>query len=65
MKLWPLPDPKAYTTWMSPGEGIIDPTWVKALILDDGETQVCFVTIDGIGSDAGLNLLAYHIFRCI
>ena len=34
---------------------------MKALVLDDGETQVCFVTIDGIGSDAGLNLMAYHI----
>jgi len=44
---------------MTGNVGNLEPTWVKALVLDDGETQVCFVTIDGIGSDAGLNLKAY------
>jgi len=60
VELWPLPDPKAYTTWMMPSQGIMDPTWAKALFLDDGSTQICFVTLDGIGSDAGLNLMAYQ-----
>lgn len=29
VEFWPLPDPKAYTTWMTPSVGIIDPTWVS------------------------------------
>jgi hypothetical protein len=35
---------------MNPSKGIIDPTWVKALVIDDGRTPVAFVTLDMIGS---------------
>jgi hypothetical protein len=47
---------------MAPSVGVMDPSWVKALVIDDGEgAQICFVTIDGIGSDDHLNFLAYGI----
>jgi len=35
--------------WMIPSTGHLDPTWVKALIIDTGDVQSCFVTIDAIG----------------
>ena len=41
--------------------GHLDPTWAKALVMDDGKVQTCIVTLDGVGSDANLNLLSYDI----
>jgi hypothetical protein len=46
---------------MEPSVGILDPTWVKALVIDDGTTKVCFVTLDGIGADGNLADLAFDI----
>lgn len=58
---WPLPRPDVYTTFMMPSTGVLDPNFAKALVLDDGKTAICVVTLDGIGSDGTLNELAYSI----
>lgn len=58
---WPIPDPTPYTTWMTPSTGIMDPTWVKALVLDNGVTQVAFITFDAIGCDGNLNQIVYNM----
>jgi len=58
---WPLPEPKEYTFWMTPSVGVMAPLWVKALVIDNDEERVAFVTLDGIGSDGTLNELAYKI----
>jgi len=58
---WPLMSFTEYTNWMTPSVGIMDPTWVKALILDNGITQIVHVTYDTIGSDGALNKMAYDI----
>ncbi|KNC56090.1 uncharacterized protein AMSG_02103 [Thecamonas trahens ATCC 50062] len=61
---WPLPQKRKYTTFMMPSVGIIDPTWCKVLILDDGKgTQLAFVTLDGIGSDETLNGIVIEKIR--
>jgi hypothetical protein len=46
---------------MNGAKGHLDPTWVKSLVLDDGNTAICLTTLDGIGSDANLNQMAYDI----
>jgi hypothetical protein len=43
-------DREKYCNWMNPSQGIIDPTWVKALVIDDGRTPVAFLTLDMIGA---------------
>eukprot|EP01112_Ceratiomyxa_fruticulosa_P020747 TRINITY_DN7153_c0_g1_i1.p1 TRINITY_DN7153_c0_g1~~TRINITY_DN7153_c0_g1_i1.p1 ORF type:complete len:465 (-),score=91.10 TRINITY_DN7153_c0_g1_i1:73-1467(-) len=58
---WPLIKSTPYTNWMTPSVGIMDPTWVKALVIDDGEgTQMCIVTVDAIGSDENLVNVTYN-----
>ena len=37
---------------MTPSVGHLQPTWVKALVIDDGQTKFCFVTVDAIGRNA-------------
>jgi len=39
---------------MVPSKGHLQPTWVKALIIDGGDGQICFVTLDAIGMVCGL-----------
>jgi len=56
---WPIPILRQYTTWMEPSTGVLTPTWVKAVVIDNGEERFCFVTLDGIGSDGNVNELAY------
>ena len=34
---------------MMPSKGHLDPTWVKVLIIDTGDVQACFITLDAIG----------------
>jgi len=52
---WPLPEFKKYTTFMTPSTGIMNPTWVKALAVNDGNgDDIVFVTIDAIGADGTL-----------
>lgn len=46
---------------MMPSTGVLDPNFAKALVLDDGQTTIAIVTLDGIGSDGTLNQLAYDI----
>jgi hypothetical protein len=46
---------------MMPSVGVLDPNYAKALVLDDGTTKICIVTLDGIGSDGTLNELAYDL----
>jgi len=58
---WPLPYFTEYTTFMTPSQGFLDPTWTKALVLDNGKEQFVFCTFDGIGSDSNLNQLSYDI----
>ena len=35
--------------WMIPSTGHLEPTWVKCLIIDTGNVQSCFITVDAIG----------------
>jgi len=58
---WPLPRLLNYTTFMSPSIGVLDPNYAKALYIDNGITQVCFITMDGIGADGSLFEIAYYI----
>lgn len=60
VKLWPLPDLRKYTNFMTPSVGHLQPTWVKALVIDDGQTKFCFVTVDAIGSDGTLRRMAWE-----
>lgn len=60
-KYWPLISPKEYTTWMEPSTGVMDPTWVKALVISDGTETICFATIDGIGADSSLAMMGWEI----
>jgi neutral ceramidase len=63
-QFWPLFDPDyPYCNWMNPSEGVIDPTWVKALVIDNGQEQFAFVTVDAIGSSGPLMDLAYQIAK--
>lgn len=61
---WPLPKLKSpddlYTTWMQPSVGVRDMVFSRALMIEDaaGKT-ICHVTMDGIGSDGGLNAKAF------
>jgi len=62
VKFWPLPDPgREYTNWMTPSQGTLDPTWCKVLIMNDGDMEVAFVTIDAIGMDGSLASLSYDL----
>ena len=38
---------------MTPSIGRMEPTWAKALVIDNGGELFCFVTIDAIGSCLG------------
>jgi len=58
---WPIPDPQKYSTFMTGNIGVLDPLYAKALVLDNGSTKICFVTIDAIGSDGAVSSLAYDI----
>lgn len=59
--LWPVPEFTNYTTFMMPSKGVMDPTWVKVLIVDDGTNPWAIITLDGIGSDSSLNYLSWTI----
>lgn len=37
--------------------GPLQPTWVKALVIDSGKTKFCFVTVDSIGKNDEFALL--------
>jgi len=57
---WPLPSFNNYTTFMEPSVGILDPSWVKCLVIDDGNGErFAFVTMDAIGADGNIEELAY------
>jgi len=58
---WPIPQFGTYTTFMMPSTGVLDPTWTKALVIDNGEEQIAFITLDGIGSDGALSMMAWTI----
>eukprot|EP00003_Mantamonas_plastica_P025806 TRINITY_DN513_c0_g1_i15.p3 TRINITY_DN513_c0_g1~~TRINITY_DN513_c0_g1_i15.p3 ORF type:complete len:441 (-),score=141.77 TRINITY_DN513_c0_g1_i15:4571-5893(-) len=58
---WPAPEVKEYTTFMTGSTGAINPTWVKALVIDNGNTKFAWATLDGIGSDGGLMRLGFEL----
>jgi len=58
-ELWPLPYFTNYTTWMNPSVGVWNPTWVRALVLDNGVERFVFVTSDVIAADGTLSKMAY------
>jgi len=60
VKYWPIPSRTRYTYWMMPSQGILDISWAKALVIDNGIEKVCFVSVDAIGADGGLIEAAYH-----
>jgi len=59
---WPIPEWGEYTAFMTPSEGVMNPTWVKALVIDDenGE-RICFVTTDTMCADSSLAFLAHAL----
>jgi len=60
---WPKPLFTKYTSWMTPSQGVMNPSWVKALVIDDGNERVCFVTLDWMCADGSLNYLAHLIAK--
>eukprot|EP01095_Lingulamoeba_sp_RSL-Kostka_P010630 TRINITY_DN3864_c0_g1_i1.p1 TRINITY_DN3864_c0_g1~~TRINITY_DN3864_c0_g1_i1.p1 ORF type:complete len:468 (+),score=190.18 TRINITY_DN3864_c0_g1_i1:25-1428(+) len=56
---WPLPHETKYTTFMTPSQGVMNPTWIKALVIDSGDERVCFVTMDTMCADSSLEYLAW------
>jgi len=63
-EFWPLFEPDyPYCNWMNPSQGVIDPTWVKALVIDNGQEQFAFVTVDAIGSSGPLMDIVYPIAK--
>lgn len=55
VKNFPIPQPTKYTFFMEPSVGIMDPTWVRAVAVDDEQGgRFVYVTIDAIGADGGL-----------
>eukprot|EP00698_Gefionella_okellyi_P020707 TRINITY_DN6544_c0_g1_i1.p1 TRINITY_DN6544_c0_g1~~TRINITY_DN6544_c0_g1_i1.p1 ORF type:complete len:478 (+),score=110.22 TRINITY_DN6544_c0_g1_i1:248-1681(+) len=58
---WPVPEIRDFTTFMMPSTGVDTPTWVKALVIDTGSTQVAFATMDAIGADGNVCKLAYEL----
>jgi len=60
---WPIPEPKPYSNFMTGNIGHINPIWVKTVVVTDGSQPVAFITLDGIGSDSSLCLLAYEIAK--
>lgn len=51
---WPLPEPREYTTFMMPSTGVLNPSWVRGLVIDNGKDQVCFLSVEAIGADGSL-----------
>lgn len=47
------------TTWMEGNVGHLNPNWVKAVVIDNGQEQFCFVTMDAIGADGNVGQKAY------
>jgi hypothetical protein len=45
---------------MTPSTGNLNPTWVKAVVIDNGVDKICFVTTDTIGSDGTMGDAAYY-----
>ncbi len=39
--------------------GHLDPSWIKALVIDNGVERFGFVTMDAIGSDGNINDLVW------
>lgn len=46
---------------MKPSVGHLEATWTKALVVDNGSTMFCFVTVDAIGADGTIIKMAYDI----
>ncbi|KAL9654538.1 hypothetical protein ABK040_006603 [Willaertia magna] len=59
VKSWPWPHVTKYTSFMSPSEGFIDPTWARCLVISNGVEKLAITTVDVIGSDATMLNLAY------
>eukprot|EP00163_Fabomonas_tropica_P015439 TRINITY_DN28234_c0_g1_i1.p1 TRINITY_DN28234_c0_g1~~TRINITY_DN28234_c0_g1_i1.p1 ORF type:complete len:506 (+),score=121.43 TRINITY_DN28234_c0_g1_i1:33-1520(+) len=62
VKDWPIPDVKKYTTFMTPSVGHLDPTWAKALIIEDPSgMNFCMITLDTIGAGGSQLQLAWNM----
>eukprot|EP01116_Phalansterium_solitarium_P025407 TRINITY_DN9709_c1_g2_i1.p1 TRINITY_DN9709_c1_g2~~TRINITY_DN9709_c1_g2_i1.p1 ORF type:complete len:500 (-),score=133.82 TRINITY_DN9709_c1_g2_i1:217-1716(-) len=61
--VWPIPDFKEYTTFMGPSVGVLEPTYVRALVMTASNgvvsTGVALLTMDVIGADSSIADLAY------
>eukprot|EP00211_Chloroparvula_japonica_P002877 CAMPEP_0119124318 /NCGR_PEP_ID=MMETSP1310-20130426/3980_1 /TAXON_ID=464262 /ORGANISM="Genus nov. species nov., Strain RCC2339" /LENGTH=456 /DNA_ID=CAMNT_0007114257 /DNA_START=195 /DNA_END=1565 /DNA_ORIENTATION=+ len=60
---FPIPQFTKYTTFMTPSQGFLNPTWVKALVVDDGINRICFVSLDLMSADGSLAFLAHTMAR--
>lgn len=58
-----LPDINPFNdyTFFRPSEGILDPIFAKALVLDNGKERVCLVTLDAIAMDGAVAKLAHQM----
>jgi len=59
-KDYPIPDPKPYSNWMTGNIGVQSPIYARALILETGNTSICYLTMDGIGADGTLRKIAWE-----
>lgn len=55
---WPVPNNTAYTSFMTPSVGVMDPTHIRCLALRQGQKDLFMVTADAIGADGTLRKLA-------
>ncbi|MDP2435451.1 MAG: hypothetical protein Q8P67_06895 [archaeon] len=57
---WPIPEFRAYSTFLVGNQGVLNPTYARALVLDDGQGEtVCFVTFDLMAVDEPMTYLAW------
>ncbi len=58
-----LPDINPFNdyTFFRPSEGILDPIFAKALVLDNGKERICLVTLDAIAMEGAVAELAHQM----
>ena len=57
---FPVPEFRTYSTFLMPNQGVLNPVYARALVLDDGQnTTVCFVTFDLMAVDEPMTYLAW------
>src|SRR3989338_8249678 len=56
---FPIPQFRPYSTFLEPNQGVLNPVYARALVLNDGNVSVCFVTFDLMAVDEPMTYLAW------